>query len=140
MGDITLTGFQSADIDGPGAVTRTSVVTYTVSNLRDTAGNLVPDGAKVAVATIDGCFNRQPDGSSCISSAGGAIVNGVQSPELGGGDNRMKIFTVQNSSITISFQAPAQTGTSVLQLLPAQPDGNRVGNRTFVLKAIAITP
>jgi hypothetical protein len=139
MADVTLTSFQSADIDGPGAVAPNGVAMYTISNIRDTAGNVVPNGAKIAVSTIDGCFNRQPDGA-CLSSAGGNIVNGEQSPELNAGDHRMKIFTVQNGSISVDFQAPAQTGTSVLQLLPAQPSGSRIGDRAFVLKSIAITP
>jgi hypothetical protein len=109
---------------------------YTVSNIRDAAGVLVPDGVKVVVSTLGGCFHRDGAGT-CISSAGGTIGGGDGSPELG--DARMRVFTVSGGSVTFSFQAPA-SGTSVVQVLPATPSGVRIGNRTFALKTVSITP
>jgi len=111
-------------------------VVVTVSDIMDSTGNPVPDGTKVAVTARD--LNLvTPDNCCFISSARGTILNGTAAPA----DARFRFFTVQGGTISIDVQAPAQANvTSTLQLLPALPDGNRIGSRTFAVKAIAITP
>jgi hypothetical protein len=114
--------------------TRQSIVT--VTNITDAQGRRVPDGTRVVVSTLGGCFHRDP-GGNCINSAGETIAGGDGSPELG--DARMRVFTVTGGTITFSFQ-PSASGTSVLQLLPAAPNGVRIGNQTFAIKTVSITP
>jgi hypothetical protein len=133
---VTIVGPASAAVAGPGAVATSGQGVYTVTNIRDAAGVLVPDGAKVVVATLGGCFHRDPAGN-CINSAGGTVAGGDGSPELG--DARMRVFTVTGGAIAFTFQAPV-SGTSVLQLLPADPNGVRIGNQTFAIKTVSITP
>jgi hypothetical protein len=133
---ITLAGYQDADISGPGTVAPGATATYTVSNIRDTSGNLVPNGSRIAVTAFEIGVNN-PDGSCCVNSAGGSIVNGQGSSP---NDGRFAYFTVQNGQISIQLQAPSGTGTSVLQLLPANPDGNRISFRAFAVKSIAVGP
>jgi hypothetical protein len=136
VADVSLAGYQSADVSGAGTLTPGGTATYTVSNIRDTSGNLVPDGSRIAV-TADSIGVAGPDGSCCVSSAGGTVQNGDgASPN----DGHFRYFTVQSGAIGIQFQAPAGTGTSVLQLLPADPDGNRLGFRAFAIKSISVSP
>ena len=135
---VTLAGPASANIAGAGTVAPGGQATYTVTNLLDTSGNPLPDGARIAVATLGGCSHVDSAGN-CINGAQGSIVDGIASPELGAGDARIKIFTVQGGAITFTFQAPA-SGTSILHLLPARPNNTRIGNRAFAVKAVTVTP
>jgi hypothetical protein len=138
VGGITLTGYQTADILGPGTLAPGATGTYSVQNILDTAGNPVPDGSKVAV-TAQGIGVAFPDGHCCggIPSAGGTITNGTVDPS----DGRFQSFTVQGGTFSVDFQAPAQSNvTSVLQLLPARPNGSRIGFQAFALKSVAIGP
>jgi hypothetical protein len=137
IGNVTLTGFASGVIIGAGTVARNATATYVVTDLLDTAGQPIPDGVKVAVSTLGGCNHRDADGT-CINSLEGAITDGAQGPELGAGDNRIKIFEVQGGAISFTYQAPNAGGTTVLQILPARPSGHRVGNRAFAVRSVLV--
>lgn len=139
VAEVTLTGYQTADFDGPGALASNAVTTYAVTNIRDTAGNAAPDGAKVLVTADNlGWPFTYPDGNCCVSSAGGTILNGEGAAP---NDGRYQIFTVTGGAINVQFRAPASGGTALLQLLPgAATDGSRIGNRAFAVKSIAVSP
>jgi|GEM_PF-1369078 len=130
---VTLAGYQSADISGPGQLAPNGAGTYLVTNIRDTSGNLVPDGSKIAVTPQAHCF-RDPDTNGCVGSVGGVVTNGAATPEGFG----FKIFTVSAGQISVDYQAPTGTGTAVLQLLPAMPSGARIGNRAFAVKSVSV--
>lgn len=132
LAPITLAGLQSADIGGVGSVARNASASYTVSNIVDTSGNPVPDGTTV-VATVAQMSNVTPDNCCFINSVGGAITNGANNA-----DSRLKTFTVQGGGITIDYSAPNSAGAAVIQLLPALPDGTRIGNRTFAVKTVSV--
>jgi uncharacterized protein YjdB len=131
---VTLTGESAATISGPGTLATQASGTYVISGLADSAGNPLPDGATVAASVASGPF-ISPDGCCYVNSAGGTILNGTPVT-----DTRLRLFTVQGATISVTLQAPAQTGTTVLQLLPADASGNLAGNRTFAVQSIAITP
>lgn len=135
LAPVILAGYQSADIAGPGQVAPGASANYVVSNIRDTSGNLVPDGSKILVTAGASCF-RDPETNNCIDSAGGSITNGTDSPDGFG----LKVFAVSGGQITVQFQAPGGAGTSVLQFLPGRPDNSRTGNKAFTLKAVSVQP
>ena len=132
---VTVAGYQSADISGPGQLTPGGQGTYVVSNIRDTSGNLVPDGATVLITATAACF-RDPDTGNCIGSSGGSVINGTASPDGFG----LRAFVIAGGEFSVTFQAPAGTGTSVLQLLPGRASGNRTGNTAFALKSVSVQP
>jgi hypothetical protein len=136
VADVALTGYFSASVSGPGTLAPGAQATYVASSILDTAGNPVPDGARVAVTTLQ-IGVTAPDGTCCVNSTGGTILNG-EGAALN--DGRFTLFTVQGGSISIDFQAPVTAGTSVIQLLPADPAGNRIGFRAFAVKSVAIEP
>jgi hypothetical protein len=131
---IVVAGMGSADIAGPGSVAATAQAVYTVTNVRDLNGTLLPDGTRVVVSTLGACNHRDPD-NNCISSAGGSIVDGDVSPEFGN-VGHTRVFTVVGGGFSFTYQAPA-AGTSVLQLLPSRPTGARIGNRAFSIKSVS---
>jgi len=133
IASVTLAGYQSADITGAGQVAPNGTATYVVSNIRDTSGNVIPDGANILVTAQAHCF-RDPDTGNCIPSLGGTITNGAIGPEGFG----FQAFTIAGGQISVQFQAPGGTGTSVLQFMPANPSNLRIGNRAFTLKSVSV--
>jgi hypothetical protein len=133
VGNVLLSAYQTADILGAGTLAQGASATYTVTNIVDTSGNPVPDGATI-IATVQAVGLATPDGCCGIDSAGGTITNG--STDIF--DGRYKVFTVQNGAISINFTAPAQPGTSNIQLVPAKADGFGIGGRAFAVKAVSI--
>ncbi len=137
VGPITLAGYQTADVAGPGALAPGATGTYVVSNIVDTSGQPVPNGSRIAVTTQQiGVDN--PDGTGNVASIGGTLLNAAGAPP--NDPNRFGYYTVQNGQISIQYQAPAGAGTATLQLLPADPGGNRLGFRAFAVKAIQVGP
>jgi hypothetical protein len=111
---VTLAGYNTGTFAAPATTTAGGTVSMTLSNIRDAAGNLVPDGAKVAV-TANNWSNR--DGSCCNGSAGGTIVGGAATPNDGG----FRTFVVSGGAITFSFTAPATANTtSVISAVSAE--------------------
>lgn len=131
---VTLTAYQTADIDGPGEVAPGAQATYTISNITDTSGNPVPDGS-VVLATMGSYGFDYPGSNTSVPSIGGTVVNGVASPSGFG----LKAFVVTGGQVSITVQVPNSTGTASLQLLPGRPANNTyIGDDTFAVKAISV--
>lgn len=133
VASVTLAGYQSAEVSGPGQLAFNASGTYLVTNIRDTSGNLVPDGSKIVVTPQAHCF-RDPDTNGCVGSVGGAVTNGIASSEGFG----FRVFTVVGGQISVDYQAPGGAGAAVLQFLPANASGYRIGNRAFAIKSISV--
>src|SRR5262249_31783113 len=142
VADVSLTGTDSstATVDPPSAIgdNLPKTVTIQLTGIRDILGTLLPDGARVAASTIGNCFNRDRQGN-CVNSAGGIIVNGVQSPDIGMDDRRIRVLQVMNGQVTIQYDPRGvlvpveQTLTANVSALPARPDGTIIGNRAFTV-------
>lgn len=125
---IRINGVTSTTGTGPASIPRyNGTATVTFSNIRDAAGNLVPDGVPIA-ATV--AHNMTITGGWWNGSAGGKITNGALTPNAS-----YKLFTVVNGSITVEYSTegvtanpPAQTR---IQLVPAQRDGTPMGSYTL---------
>ena len=129
---VTLVGPDSATFVGPATVSPGGSVSLTLTNLRDAAGNLIPDGARVAITTAN-WFNR--DGSFGNGSAGGGLTGGVGTPN----DGNFRTFTVSGGQVTVTVNAPATANvTSVLSVLSADGTGNRNANRPFAIFAVRV--
>ncbi len=109
--------------------------TVTFSGIKDSAGNVVPDGT-VVVATAAGSALVNPSSGFYYQSSGGTITDGTPAGSF-------KAFTVVNGSVTVTYSSVgANTGTATVQLAPALPNGNILGNYSLVGGAwgITITP
>jgi hypothetical protein len=136
VGTINLHGTTSTTASGPASLHLGQTATVTFSNIKDSAGNLVPNGTLVAVASLN-CATFFPSGF-CVPSTGGSIVDGTVSPVNG----NFRAYSVVNGSITVSYSSTgASLGTANLQIVPADQNGNPI-NRTIMIGgtwAISIT-
>jgi hypothetical protein len=127
FGIINLVGVTSAEASGPASLSLAnggSTATVTFSGIKDAAGNVVPDGTVVAVAT--GSCDLLNSNGTCPGSVGGTIVDGTPN---GAG---FKMFTVMNGSITVTYStAGATTGTARVLIGPARPNNTVIGNRVL---------
>lgn len=133
---IRINGVASATGSGPATLRVPGTATVTFSNIRDAAGNVVPDGTPVAASVASGatftgcCFN---------SSAGGTIANGNASPS----GATWKWFTVVGGSISIEYSTQGVTAalpnTTRIQLVPARNDGTVYSGSTLSGGLVAIT-
>jgi hypothetical protein len=133
---IRINGVASTTGSGPASIHVPGTATVTFSNIRDAAGNLVPNGTPVAVtvannATFTGCcFN---------ASSGGTITNGNASPS----GTQWKWFTVQDGAVAIEYSTTGVTAatptTTRLQIVPAHNDGSIYGGATLNGGVVAIT-
>lgn len=129
---ITLAGADSATFVGPATVSPGGSLSLTLTNLRDTAGNLIPDGARVAI-TAANWYNR--DGSFGNGSAGGSLSGGVGTPN----DGNFRTYTVSGGQVTFTVAAPATANVnSVISVLSADGSGNRSANRPFATLAVRV--
>jgi hypothetical protein len=129
---VVLTGIDSTTFMAPATVAPGQTVSVTLTNIRDTVGNLVPDGARIA-ATARQWYNR--DGTYHNGSAGGTVTGGVSTPN----DGEFRTFTVSGGQVTITFTAPAASNvTSVIAVVPADGNNNRNTHRPFAAVAIRV--
>jgi hypothetical protein len=129
---VTLVGMDTATFLAPATTAPGSAVSVTLTNIRDAAGNLVPDGTRLAV-TAARWYNR--DGSYHNGSAGGSIGGGVATPN----DGNFRTLTVSGGQVTFTFNAPAAANvTSVISVLSADGVSNRNANRPFATFAIRV--
>lgn len=127
---VTLTGLDTATFTGPATVSPGSTTALTLTNIRDAAGNLVPDGTRIAL-TAAAWYNR--DGSYHNNSAGGTIGGGVATPN----DGSFRTFVVTGGQITFSFTAPGSLNvTSVISAISADGASNRNSNLPFTAIAV----
>jgi hypothetical protein len=106
-----------------GAIRSTWTAPITFSNIRDAAGNPVPDGGKVLVSAGN-CASKNQAWGGCVSSAGGTIADGTPS-------GSWKLFAVQNGSVTVTYSGAGATldryGSYIsVQIVPASPDGTPI--------------
>lgn len=129
IGTLQLHGTTSATASGPTTLSRSSGSTGTItfSGIKDSAGNIVPDGAMV-VATADDWASNNNNGTS-NRSTGGLIIDGSESPS----GSQWKVFTVQNGSVTITYSPEgAANGIARIQLVPAKQDGTKLGSYALI--------
>lgn len=136
VASVNLHGTTSATPSGPSTLKTGSTATVTFSSIKDSAGNQVPDGTLVAVATGN-CVTRNSSGF-CNNSTGGSIVDGTTSPS----NSSYKVFSVVNGSITVTYSSTgAGIGTAQVQVVPADQNGNPINVTSLFggLWAISIT-
>jgi hypothetical protein len=115
--NIKLRGTTSATASGPSSLgLNGGTGTVTFSGIRDSAGNIVPDGTVVAVGAQFTCAVRDVAGA-CMSSVGGTITDGTPS-------GIYKLFTVTNGSVSVTYStAGASVGTARVYITGARADG-----------------
>ncbi|HEX7149902.1 MAG TPA: carboxypeptidase regulatory-like domain-containing protein [Thermoanaerobaculia bacterium] len=125
VAQIRLHGVTSASASGPATLKMPGTASVTFTNIKDAAGNLVPDGTPVAVAVLN---NATSTGGWWNGSVGGTITNGNTSPTAG-----WKWMTVENGSVTVQYSSQGVTvaGTTRIQLVPAQRNGTPILSPTL---------
>jgi hypothetical protein len=133
VGVINLHGTSTATPSGPVSLHLSGEsATVTFGGIKDSAGNLVPDGTLVAV-TAAGSVTTS--GGSWVASSGGTIVDGVAAS-----DARFHLFPVVNGSVTVTYStAGASGGIARVQVIPARIDGTLIGSRVLNGGVWAIT-
>ena len=133
VGTINLHGVASTTSNGPATMTANTTASVTFSGIKDSAGNTVPDGTPVAVTV--GSFVTINNGSY-VQSTGGTILNGTPSQS----NSNYRIFTTTGGSVNVSYSsAGASVGTASVQIIPATPAGNVIGNQVLYGGVWAIT-
>lgn len=121
-GSVQLNGVRSTSASGPATLSIAAGATGTVtfSDIKDSAGNVVPDGS-IVVATVADSVTRLPGStSSNRSPAGGTLEGGTESNS----GIQYKYYTVQNGTVTVTYSTSnANVGTALVQLIPGNPDG-----------------
>lgn len=129
---VTLAGLASATVVSPATVAPGGSVTVTLEDIRDAAGQPVPDGTKLAFGTMNWYFTN---GGCCNNSAGGTISGGTPSPA----DASWQVFTVSGGRVSATFQAPgANNVTSVISVTQADANSTRVTSTPFVSVVIRV--
>jgi len=125
---LQLHGITYATASGPESISRLSgdTAAVTFSGITDTAGNPVPDGTLV-LASANSCASY-PQSGSCYSSVGGTILDGEVSPA----GSQYKVFAVKDGSVTVTYSPGTSNGTARIQLIPAYPDGRKIGNFSLI--------
>lgn len=133
----------SATANPPGVVADglSKIVTITLTNIQDTAGKLVPDGAVVLFTAGSHGFDH-PGTNTNVSSRGGVIVSGTPSPSGLG----LRAHTVMGGSVTVQYdpQGVALTAgdvqTANVQAIPGRPGNNTyIGDDTFLVIPVTLT-
>src|SRR6185369_1216463 len=94
MSSATVTANPPIVYAGDAADHRTTI---TVTNIRDAAGVLVPDGAYVGVIAAN-CATKFADGT-CVTSAGGSIVGGTVATNF----PSFKVFQISNGQLVFQY-------------------------------------
>ena len=103
----------------------------TLSNMTDAAGRPVPDGMRIAVTAET--WYRLADGGWHNGSFGGSIVGGDAVPN----DGRFRSFVVNGGQVTFTYSniglvlGTGGTATTVVSILPATGNGDRIGSTPF---------
>jgi hypothetical protein len=136
-GVVSLHGTTFATGNGPASMSGNSSLTVTFNGIKDKAGNLLPDGAKV-VAHLQFCY--QWGGCSGTGYPGGGFDGGVPF-----GDYDKRIFTVIDGAIEVPFHVGATTNTfysALIRLYPTRLNGSVISFTPLVggSLTIPITP
>ena len=110
--------------------------TIDIHHVHDARGNLVPDGATVLVTANN---NGTVVGCCFLGSAGGSIIDGLQSPTAG-----FRYYTLQSHGAAatytvdgVSLRSPGSTVISNVQLAMGSPAGGLLDNTA--LKVLPLT-
>ena len=139
---LTLTGTTSAEATVDPAVVHAdggdhrAMVTF--SNFRDSNGQPVPDGTRVAISA-NNCAARDAWGY-CYGSIGGTIVNGDPAPEISWA---YRLFTVMNGQVVAEYTA---SGISVAQdervativAIPVDAQGRAISSRALATVSLRL--
>jgi hypothetical protein len=127
VGTVNLHGTTSTTASGPASLHLGQTATVTFNNIKDSAGNLVPDGTLVTVSTVN-CAALFANGV-CVNSTGGSLMDGAPaSPN----NSNFHVYSVVKGGITVSYSSTgASLGTANLQIIPADQNGNAI-NRTIL--------
>jgi hypothetical protein len=127
VGTVNLHGTTSTTASGPASLHLGQTATVTFSNIKDSAGNLVPDGTMVVVATAN-CAALFSNGL-CVGSTGGSLLDGTP---LSPNNGNFHVYSVVKGGITVSYSSTgASLGTANIQIVPADQNGNTI-NRTVL--------
>jgi len=133
VGTVNLHGVTSTMANGPATMTANTTASVTFGGIKDSAGNTVPDGTPVAV-TVGSSVTI--NNGSYVQSTGGTILNGTPSQS----NSNYRIFTTTGGSVNVSYSsAGASVGTAAVQMVPATPAGNIIGNQDLFGGVWAIT-
>jgi hypothetical protein len=126
-GNVNLHGTTSTSASGPASLHLGQTATVTFSNIKDSAGNLVPDGTLVVVSTVN-CAAFFSNGA-CVGSSGGSLLDGTPSSPNNG---NFHVYSVVKGGITVSYSSTgAGLGTANIQIVPADQNGSTI-NRTIL--------
>lgn len=141
VAEVTLAGATGGRIDAAGQGAPGEVIAYTATDLTDALGAPLSDESRLAVTVAD--HGSEYHGSP-MSSAGGTLYGGAAAAEGAYGyrgdlnADAYQIFTVTSGSISGWVQLPAGRGTTLLQLLPATPDGHVIGRRAMAIRSVVV--
>jgi hypothetical protein len=119
-----------------GSTPSTSVITIT--NIKDIDGNVVPDGANVALSAAN-MATVNPAGTP-VPSAGGAFIDGTTAAN----NSNFQVYTIKNGTVTATYStqsitpAPISGTLAVIQMQAADANGNVLGTRVVSSQDINI--
>jgi hypothetical protein len=126
-GAINLRAATSAVASGPATMARNSTATVTFSGIKDSAGNTLPDGAKVIVVAASNQFFDAATNTYIQSISGVRAIDGAPSPT----SSAYAVYTVSGGAITATIQTGSSTGIARVLIAPADINGANIGNRAL---------
>jgi hypothetical protein len=141
--NVTMVGAANAEMSAsmnPVQLISPSVpVTIDIHHVHDARGNLVPDGTNVLVTANN---NGTVVGCCFIGSAGGSIIDGLQSPNAG-----FRYFTLQSTSAAATYTvdgvnllSPNSTTVSNVQLAMGNPAGGLIDATALKVLPLTLVP
>jgi large repetitive protein len=119
-----------------GSTASTSIITIT--NIKDIDGDVVPDGANIALSAAN-MATVNPAGTP-VPSAGGVFIDGTTATN----NANFQVYTIKNGTVTATYSTQsitpaAITGTlAVIQMQAADANGNVLGTRVVSSQDINI--
>ena len=141
--NVTLVGAaaseMSASMNPVQLISPGAPVTIDIHHVHDARGNLVPDGTNVLVTANNGATFV---GCCFVGSAGGSIIDGLQSPNAG-----FRYYTLQSSSAAATYTvdgvnllSPNSTTISNVQLAMGNPTGGLVDSAAIKILPLTLVP
>lgn len=115
-----------------------STSTITITNIKDIDGDVVPDGANIALSAAN-MATLNPAGTP-VPSAGGAFIDGTPAAN----NANFQVYTIKNGTVTATYSTQSImptpiTGTlAVIQMQAADANGNVLGTRVVSSQDINI--
>ncbi len=141
--EVPLAGAASGRIEVAGQGAPGEVLSFRATDLTDAFGAPLPEGTRLAVTVADhGSEYRGND----VASAGGLLFGGAPAAEGRYGyrgdltADVYPIYTVHEGEISGWLQLSEKGGTTLLQLLPATPEGRVIGRRALTIRSVVVVP